>query len=318
MKKSRFLTSLMFLMISAVSAMANEGAREAASNDLYLAAWSEKGWSEGSKMLVLTQLNGQFLMQERFQLEKAGEYGVFQLFSSRPDLKEAVLALGADKMNAVEFVFLWEGGTSKTVSLETALAFANRNDYASRSHLTGSPVLLTGLAKNMFGDVSIRGMSCEFGCDDDWDDCIGYGGQDPSEVEFCDYLWQQCWEACDSDDDGVINRDDNCVYAANPSQSDCDDDGKGDACDSNNLVTREFWGPWFKTGTSTEFDCVPDPLCAPFNMGLSLTLLYDDYKRYRIRQTIDACTNVVHNTENISYETKSYLITALPGACCNL
>lgn len=54
----------------------------------------------------------------------------------------------------------------------------------------------------------------------------------------------------DSDQDGVPNAQDNCPTVQNSSQSDCDGDGVGDACDSVN-------GNWVVTGHEI---CVPVPL----------------------------------------------------------
>lgn len=39
--------------------------------------------------------------------------------------------------------------------------------------------------------------------------------------------------ACDSDNDGISDNQDNCVNAYNPTQADADNDKEGDACDSN-------------------------------------------------------------------------------------
>jgi hypothetical protein len=41
------------------------------------------------------------------------------------------------------------------------------------------------------------------------------------------------WDT-DSDGDGALDSWDNCTYVSNPGQSDCDGDGRGDACDSDN------------------------------------------------------------------------------------
>ena len=72
--------------------------------------------------------------------------------------------------------------------------------------------------------------------------------------DSCEYLaqdyweWNQCLNSCeatyldcialdpDIDDDGVITTLDNCPFNPNPEQSDCDGDGAGNICDSQNGV----------------------------------------------------------------------------------
>lgn len=38
--------------------------------------------------------------------------------------------------------------------------------------------------------------ACMQQCDDEWDSCIGSGGQDPADVARCDYYWEQCVAGC--------------------------------------------------------------------------------------------------------------------------
>jgi hypothetical protein len=49
-----------------------------------------------------------------------------------------------------------------------------------------------------------------------------------------------CGEHTDSDGDGRVNFSDNCPLKSNPDQRDCDGDGKGDVCDTQNAI----YGPW--------------------------------------------------------------------------
>lgn len=50
-----------------------------------------------------------------------------------------------------------------------------------------------------------------------------------------------CYQNPDDDNDGVYNSLDNCRYVYNPNQADCDGDGIGDACDSENADWRLVW-----------------------------------------------------------------------------
>ena len=43
----------------------------------------------------------------------------------------------------------------------------------------------------------------------------------------------------DSDGDGISDMSDNCPHVANPSQSDCDGDGSGDACDAASVISEQ-------------------------------------------------------------------------------
>lgn len=63
--------------------------------------------------------------------------------------------------------------------------------------------------------------------------------------ETCHTCPYDCGACSDADGDGVIDENDNCVNSYNPTQSDCDGDGQGNACDPENgtFVPAGEWAP---------------------------------------------------------------------------
>ena len=68
--------------------------------------------------------------------------------------------------------------------------------------------------------VTCNEQLCDDNLDNDADDLVDCGDPD-------------CWgsQACDVDDDGIPNDQDNCPEDANPDQDDADEDDLGDVCD---------------------------------------------------------------------------------------
>lgn len=81
------------------------------------------------------------------------------------------------------------------------------------------------------------GEDCETCPQDCGGTCSICGNGFCSGVETCSSCAADCGTcpgATDSDGDGVYDSTDNCIYVANADQADCDGDGTGDVCDSEN------------------------------------------------------------------------------------
>jgi hypothetical protein len=104
-------------------------------------------------------------------------------------------------------------------------------------------LLLTTMATSLLVLLAAPARAQE--CEEGW--C-----GDPNACELCSQSGWSCTHACkdgtiwtncgewigyppnDLDDDGVANPSDNCLCDYNPNQADCDTDGSGDVCDSQN------------------------------------------------------------------------------------
>jgi len=80
------------------------------------------------------------------------------------------------------------------------------------------------------------------------DNCINLSNFDQADVNT-----NGLGDACDDfDRDGVINSNDNCINAPNQNQVDTDGDKKGDTCDDDeSRITEKYpWLPWAGMGVA--------------------------------------------------------------------
>jgi hypothetical protein len=85
----------------------------------------------------------------------------------------------------------------------------------------------------------------------------------------------------DEDRDGVPDGVDNCVYDANPDQSDCDYDDEGDACDEDQRCGAAMTGDLmsFEVGAS---NAIPFPYAKIEILGLPEPIISDEFAQYKI------------------------------------
>jgi hypothetical protein len=72
------------------------------------------------------------------------------------------------------------------------------------------------------------------------DETVAIDTHCPPSAPPCDCALKGTSQCADPDGDGVRNLSDNCDYAYNPNQANCDGDTRGDACDSLNETVTTF------------------------------------------------------------------------------
>ncbi|GAB4181349.1 MAG: hypothetical protein Tsb002_01260 [Wenzhouxiangellaceae bacterium] len=124
-----------------------------------------------------------------------------------------------------------------TSSVDSSLS----DQLMSASELASLPTLFN---KPGEGDQTLS-TTCTMDCAAQRQQCYAactIGGGGPACRFQCDVAYESCVGRCpneDSDNDGVVNSVDNCKFTPNSNQADCDGDGQGDACDSQNAIYQQ-------------------------------------------------------------------------------
>jgi YD repeat-containing protein len=94
------------------------------------------------------------------------------------------------------------------------------------------------------------GTGLQFFYNPDQKDTDGNRVGDTCDIQNCTDVVQQISDETkkylcnpDFDGDGIINNQDNCVFVANPSQEDLNNNGVGDACDLDTMLSRKLFNP---------------------------------------------------------------------------
>lgn len=98
-------------------------------------------------------------------------------------------------------------------------------------------ILTAGLAALLIGllaaaPADAKPQVCDFQCT--YSTCASISCTDPSTGQVITCQTWGVYDYSDPDCDGLDNPQDNCDYVANSNQADCDGDGTGDVCDSEN------------------------------------------------------------------------------------
>ncbi|GAB4190788.1 MAG: hypothetical protein Tsb002_19020 [Wenzhouxiangellaceae bacterium] len=117
-----------------------------------------------------------------------------------------------------------------------ALEQAAGEAFSSTLMQPGKPAKALAIAD----DDTRSSSTCELNCRADRFQCqriCSMTGGGSTCLTQCDWAYQSCLWGCnnpnpDNDGDGVPNSSDNCIATPNPNQSDCDNDGVGDACEN--------------------------------------------------------------------------------------
>lgn len=258
------------------------------------------------KVLVVAYIDGHYVARERYQFFQAGEMLYLDLFAEAPATFNQLVDASLNQHQQVSLFFFYDNNlTYQEIDLQDFifqnLAMQTKADFNNR--------ILARQSFDQSGRAMGKRLSCEQECEQRWDDCIGYnGGQDPRDVARCDWEYELCYCDCDSDGDGLRNCQDNCPYTANADQQDCDGDGRGSKCDTNDwyqYASTAVTG-WEEVGLKN-LDCWSPP-----DVNYTITTA-DIFETRQIRLSFRNCYNGQTRYEFIEECRKERV--NLPGGC---
>lgn len=212
-----------------------------------------------AELRLQIKIDGQLFVEDVLRLQTDPRGSTFE-FLAGDEARLAQLAEIAASGGSGEVRVLLDDRALRTFSLQEFLAYSRNVQQRSPLSLR-YPVTETrkfGPEAGTFGSSRLRPSTniytCPDNCELDRQSCYQQtpecSGRDYCDV--CESRYQWCLNYCqsisDSDGDGVPDSSDNCPYAPNGDQADCDGDRAGDACDSFNGFTYDLGTNYYITG----------------------------------------------------------------------
>ena len=238
-------------LISAQPAIGSDSAN-GTSRRLFFSVPAGTAGAAARELRLEITVEGQLFVEDTLRVASDPSGQTFE-FLAGDDARQRRLAAIAATSRPAEARVMLDGKVLRTFSLQEFLSSSEAvrraplslsyptSDLRSFGPAAGRP----GGAGRLTPEPTVV-RDCTYNCGVDRTYCY----QNTPECAYVDYCsvcetqYYQCLNYCqasnDSDGDGIIDGSDNCPYAYNPDQADCDGDGAGDACDIFNGRTQDL------------------------------------------------------------------------------
>jgi thrombospondin type 3 repeat protein len=274
------------------------------SRRLFFSVPAGTGGATARELRLEIAVEGQLFVEDTLRVASDPSGQTFE-FLAGDDARQRRLAAIAATSRPAEARVMLDGKVLRTFSLQELLTSSEAVRRAPLSLSYPTTELRTfGPAAGRAGGASRLSPQplndCPGNCQIDRQYCY-QNTPECAYVDYCDVCetqYNQCLNYCaasnDSDGDGIRDGSDNCPYAANPDQADCDGDGAGDTCDTFNGHTED-------RGTTAYLDFSFGPLYSECFGPVIVYVYLGHFTSYHLYDAIYCNGAVVHIAEVNTY-----------------